>query len=212
MFYNDNLAGSRTGTRSCVAIGTLLARSGIARPGRGRSLWENATGWTRLSSPKCKRRFQLCCVARRHRAKAGAFAYACGRRSGSLAFARSLDMPRPGQNLACASRFLIALAVVLASPQSPAAAMSRRIAQESRPYRIQCRIARCDLVAARAPSGTTGGTPLTFHFSPLTPLLSGGGSGLFLDQRDQVVGGILDGGNVCLGERLIRGEFLAHVV
>jgi hypothetical protein len=81
MCYSDNLAGSRTGTRSCVAIGTLLARSGIARPGRGRSLWENGTGWTRLSSPKCKRRFQLCCVARRHRAKAGAFAYACGRRS-----------------------------------------------------------------------------------------------------------------------------------
>ena len=179
MFYSDNLAGSRTGTRSCVAIGTLLARSGIACPGRGRSLWKNATGWTRLSSPKCKRMFQLCCVARRHRQRL-----------------------EP----------LHTRAVVLASPQSPAAAMPRRIAQESRPYRIQCRIARCDMVAARAPSGTTGGTPLTFHFSPLTPLLSGGGSGVFLDQRDQVVGGILDGGNVCLGERLIRGEFLAHVV
>ena len=55
-------------------------------------------------------------------------------------------------------------------------------------------------------------SPFTSHFSPLNPLLSRGGSGVFLDQRDQVVGGILDGGNVCLGERLIRGEFLAHVV
>ena len=67
-----------------------------------------------------------------------------------------------------------------------------------------------------------GFSPLTSHFLPLTshphPHLTltrspnGGGRGIFLDQRDQVVGGILDGGNVGLGERLIRGEFLAHVV
>src|SRR5208283_2461900 len=55
---------------------------------------------------------------------------------------------------------------------------------------------------------------LASHLLPLTLTrsLNGGARGIFLDQRDEVVGGILDGGNVCLGERLIRGEFLAHVV
>jgi hypothetical protein len=32
-----------------------------------------------------------------------------------------------------------------------------------------------------------------------------GGKGVLLDQGDQVVGRVLDGGNVCLGKRLIRG-------
>jgi len=57
---------------------------------------------------------------------------------------------------------------------------------------------------------------LASHLSPLTLTLTrspnGGARGIFLDQRDKVVGGILDGGNVGLRERLICGEFLAHVV
>ena len=49
-------------------------------------------------------------------------------------------------------------------------------------------------------------------FGAQTRLLSGGGSGVFLDQHDQVVGSIPDGGNVRLGERLIRNELLANAI
>jgi hypothetical protein len=69
----------------------------------------------------------------------------------------------------------------------------------------RCRISRSHCEVCCACGGERA-------LSPLTRLLNGGSSGVFLDQHHQVVGGILDGGNVCLGERLINGEFLAHVV
>ena len=56
------------------------------------------------------------------------------------------------------------------------------------------------------------GAKLFRPFGAQTRLLSGGGSGVFLDQHDQVVGSIPDGGNVRLGERLIRNELLANAI